>query len=208
MLSPADRIRLIQEAKAIPITSKHSGHHERSALSDRNARTALAVLIKFGDEEAKETVLKVFRSDDPRLRMRAYYTIIQASDPRLILDLEPDLFTDESTADQFHREGIYSPRSVFSAMAIRKIIVSSGEFPEPVMTWAETLNKRFDSEFRRASVRQFVEQNRDLLKSGNFAATKPPTEVGITPDSRPPAKVYPPKPTPTPIPHPPGLAPI
>jgi len=119
----------------------------------------------------------------------------------MILALEPDLFTEESSKDELYGDALYSPRSVWSAIAIGKIIVSSREFSEPVTAWAETLNDgRFDTEYRRAIVREFVKQNREQLKSGNFAATKPPTGHNIIPRSYPQGKFYPTNPTPTPAP--------
>jgi len=164
--TPEELNRLEAEARKILRTKEQEYFH----------RKAKQLLLKLGDKEIEEETFKNFRSENWKKMHEAYSVIIRASTPRLITKLETDLNLEEPTTDRSYGEEFSSsPLSVRSAMIIQSIILNSGEFPEPVVNWAKTLNQ--EPVYFRASAREFVKQNREQLKSGNFAATKPPTGV-------------------------------
>ncbi len=171
--STSDRDRLSFEAKEIVKNRESTIYCEE----------AEKVLLKLGDHEVEQKTLGMFHSENRRYAQRAYFAMLRACAPNLIAQLEPDLNIKEAASERVYpgdpkasgyTAEIGSPPSVMAAMAIKNIVINSGEFPESVMSWAKALPLN-EPERLRADVRHFVAQNRALLNAEQYQMTKPPT---------------------------------
>lgn len=162
-----------RKLEAIEMLKSHPARRD-SAVAQRLD----VLLMGLGDDETTTKILSLWwTAENGFIWKRQLKMITDTQQPHLIPWLIYDLNRDELATNGMRGDEFAGPpRSVFAAIAILKLC-DSPPFSADVREWAQNLSKTLDNgkyEAKRAVVRKWWEENKQLFKEGQYREVRPP----------------------------------